>query len=180
MDGKRKVERLIRDRMLKKNAKQQKLDELRSNCESIEREITLDQVAIQSYQEALQHFPDTQHESESGRKRPKRLRQGSEIAHVENIIREAGHPMTISDILQRLNKEVSIKNRNALSRSIGLYVSRGKYFTRTGRNEFGLSETQNDESCESNPVSDVNDAPETRENAFSELHQYRTQRVINE
>lgn len=68
------------------------------------------------------------------------LRAGSAAAEAREIILRAGHALHISDILMAMGRELTRKNRSALSGSISAYVRRGQFFTRPEPNTFGLVE----------------------------------------
>ena len=71
------------------------------------------------------------------------LRPNSVLAKTRDIIREAGKPIHISVILEKLGKPVTKDSRSSLSGSIGWYVRRNEIFTRPLPNTFGLIEFAN-------------------------------------
>jgi hypothetical protein len=68
------------------------------------------------------------------------LRVNSDLAKARDAIREAGKPLHITDILQKLGKPVTRETRSSVSGSIGWYVRRNEIFTRPAPNTFGLLE----------------------------------------
>jgi hypothetical protein len=68
------------------------------------------------------------------------LRPGTSLAKVRDIIKEIGVPMHINDILTRLGKTIDKQNRVSLVGTLGSYSRKGRVFSRTAPNTFGLLE----------------------------------------
>jgi hypothetical protein len=68
------------------------------------------------------------------------LRPGSDIARSETIIRTAGRPLHITDILKALGKPPDKRNKESLSSSLYSYAKKGQVFAKFGPNIFGLAE----------------------------------------
>lgn len=68
------------------------------------------------------------------------LRPGTALAKVRDIIKESGAPMHVNDILVSLGSPVDVKHRVSLVGTLGSYSRKGKVFTRTAPNTFGLIE----------------------------------------
>lgn len=68
------------------------------------------------------------------------LRPDSTLAKVRDVIRAAGQPLPIADILKSVNKPADKKNRVSLTGTLSSYVRQGKVFTKTAPNTFGLIE----------------------------------------
>lgn len=66
------------------------------------------------------------------------LRPGSALAKAEEILRKAGKPLHISEILKALNEKPD--KRVSLSGSLSAYVRNEQIFTRPAPNTFGLRE----------------------------------------
>jgi hypothetical protein len=79
------------------------------------------------------------------------LRPTSDLAKARDIIREAGKPMHVTDILKGLGKEVTRDSRASLASSIGAYVRRNEIFTRPVPNTFGLVEFNGSEEVSEPP-----------------------------
>jgi hypothetical protein len=82
------------------------------------------------------------------------LRPGTSLARVREIIKESGKPMHINDILAQLGKTVDNQNRVSLVGTLGSYSRKGRVFSRTAPNTFGLIEL-------GQQVSTEDDLPET-------------------
>ena len=70
----------------------------------------------------------------------KELRQGTAVANARDLIKSAGRPLHITDILKGLGKPVDTKNKLSLSGSLAGYVRDNQIFTRPAPNTFGLRE----------------------------------------
>jgi hypothetical protein len=68
------------------------------------------------------------------------LRPGTTLHKVAEILREAGKPLHISEILPKLGKEVNRKTRATLTGSLGTYIRNKVIFDRPAPNTFGLIE----------------------------------------
>jgi hypothetical protein len=68
------------------------------------------------------------------------LRANTDLARARDIIREAGAPLHVADILKKLNREITKDSKASLAGSIGWYVRRDEIFTRPSPNTFGLRE----------------------------------------
>lgn len=66
------------------------------------------------------------------------LRPGSALAKAQDILRNAGKPLHITEILKALNEKPD--KRVSLSGSLSAYVRNGQIFTRPAPNTFGLLE----------------------------------------
>jgi len=76
------------------------------------------------------------------------LRPGTSLARVRDIIKEGGKPMHINDILAQLGKTVDNQNKVSLVGTLGSYSRKGRVFSRTAPNTFGLIELGQKESTE--------------------------------
>jgi len=68
------------------------------------------------------------------------LRPGSALAKARDVIRKAGKPMHINDILVGVGKAVDKKNKVSLAGSLGNYARKQEIFSKTAPNTFGLKE----------------------------------------
>ena len=69
-----------------------------------------------------------------------KLRPGTSLAKVREIIRNARNPMHINELLSALGKDVDNQNRVSLVGTLGSYARKGRIFSRTAPNTFGLIE----------------------------------------
>jgi hypothetical protein len=68
------------------------------------------------------------------------LREGSELAKVRDTLRKEGKPLHIDELLKRMGKEVNRNTKGGLAGSVGDYAKKGRIFTKTAPNTFGLIE----------------------------------------
>lgn len=71
------------------------------------------------------------------------LRPGTAVANARDLIKSAGHPLHVTEILKGLGKPVDSKNKLSLSGSLAGYVRDGQIFNRPAPNTFGLLEFDN-------------------------------------
>jgi hypothetical protein len=80
------------------------------------------------------------------------LRQGSEMYRVYEVLKAAGRPLQILEILSAIGKDKS--QRASLTGALGHYVRKGEIFTRPDPNVFGLKEFEQEEGSVSDEVSE--------------------------
>jgi len=68
------------------------------------------------------------------------LRPGTALAKTRDILKSAGKPLHISELLKLQGRPIDKKNRVSLIGTLAGYVRAGKIFTRTAPNTFGLME----------------------------------------
>lgn len=68
------------------------------------------------------------------------LKEGSDLAKVRDVLKAAGHPLHIKEIMHKMGIPFSAKTRASLVGSIGQYARKGRVFVRAGKNIFGLLE----------------------------------------
>jgi len=68
------------------------------------------------------------------------LRPNSAVAKAYEVLKLAGTPLHLTDLLRAINKEPSRANQGALNSSLSTYVRKGEIFTRTAPNTYGLRE----------------------------------------
>jgi hypothetical protein len=123
MSERRKVEERIR-------RKEQEIQHL-------EAQVREAKVYIQALQDVLKIFPK---DSGGGASAAAELRAGSAVAQAREVILLESNPLHITDILQRLGRNVTKGARVSLASSLAAYVRKGEIFTRTAPNTFGLIE----------------------------------------
>ncbi|MDQ3563212.1 MAG: winged helix-turn-helix domain-containing protein [Pseudomonadota bacterium] len=70
------------------------------------------------------------------------LRPGSAMSKARDAIKQAGHPLHISEIVSAIGKENSKKSRLSVAGSLAGYVRKGLIFIRPAPNTFGLIDTE--------------------------------------
>jgi hypothetical protein len=68
------------------------------------------------------------------------LREGSALAKTRDVLRTAGTPLPIADLLKALGKPQDKEHRTSLAGTLSGYARDGKVFTKTAPNTFGLLE----------------------------------------
>jgi hypothetical protein len=68
------------------------------------------------------------------------LREGSTLAKTRDLLRHSGTPLPIGEILKLLGKPQDKKHRISLAGTLSGYARRGRVFTKTAPNTFGLVE----------------------------------------
>lgn len=68
------------------------------------------------------------------------LRPDSALAKARDVIRASGKPMPIGDILKAIGANQDKKHRVSLAGTLSGYAKRGRIFTKTAPNTFGLLE----------------------------------------
>jgi hypothetical protein len=66
------------------------------------------------------------------------LRHGSNIAKARDVLKAAGKPLHITEILKAMGQSSDKKHRLALAGSIAAYARKGMVFTKPAPNTFGL------------------------------------------
>jgi len=89
---------------------------------------------LQAIQDSLRVLPK---EPTDGGSEPE-LRSGTLLFQAKEVLRTAGKPMHINEILKKMNKPVDKNNRISLSGSMAAYVRKGVIFKKTGPNVFSL------------------------------------------
>jgi len=68
------------------------------------------------------------------------LREGSTLAKTRDLLRHSGVPIPIGEILKLLGKPQDKKHRVSLAGTLSGYARKGRIFTKTAPNTFGLVE----------------------------------------
>lgn len=133
------------ERDIERRIKQKKEEALR-----LREELFKAEAYIEAMQESLRLIKKTSNAEDGIGIRP-----GSMIHKAQMVMRQAGKPLYVDDLLNRMGREVTKKNRMSLSGSLGTYVRNRQVFTRPAPNTFGLIEFE-----DLKLVSDQDDLPE--------------------
>ncbi len=115
---------------------QKEIEKKQEEVRGLEGQILECNAYIQACQDTLKMIPKDQEPSST----EVTLRHGSLVAKARDVIRSAGKPLHVGEILAAMGKPEGKKNRLGLSGSLSAYVRDGKIFTRPGPNVFGLIE----------------------------------------
>jgi hypothetical protein len=111
---------------------QKLLDRKQQEINDLEIQVEKAKAYVQALQDSMKFLP-----KENGQTQVL-LRPGSALAKAQGILRKAGKPLHISEILKALNEKPD--KRVSLSGSLSAYVRNGQIFTRPAPNTFGLIE----------------------------------------
>jgi len=128
---------------------QKLIDRKQQEINELEMQIEKAKAYMQALQDSMKFLP-----KENGQMQVV-LRPGSALAKAQEIIRKAGKPLHISELLRALNEKPD--KRVSLSGSLSAYVRNNQIFTRPAPNTFGLKE-----------MNEVTDIPEEIPEDFGE------------
>ncbi|HEV7217463.1 MAG: hypothetical protein ACHP8A_06885 [Terriglobales bacterium] len=100
---------------------------------------------IQALQDSMKLLPRN---VEGGTDPEQSLREGSTLAKTRDLLRHSGTPLPISEILKLLGKPQDKKHRISLAGTLSGYARKGRVFTKTAPNTFGLIEFGQSEQTE--------------------------------
>ena len=95
---------------------------------------------LQGLRDTLKYLP-----KEDATEVQAQLRAGTDLARAHDILRTEGQPLHVMELLKRLGREPTNKNRVSLSGSIGFYVRKNQFFTRPAPNTFAAIEQAEDQ-----------------------------------
>jgi len=118
---------------------QKRIERKQQEILELEMQIREAKAYIQALQETVKMLP-----KDSEQLNPDQvLRPGSGVAKARDVIKAAGKPLHISEILKALNLPVDKKHRVSLGGSLSGYARRDEIFIRPLPNTFGLIEFKN-------------------------------------
>lgn len=128
---------------------EKKIEAQEKEIDNLKAEIQRKESFLSGLKEALKLLPREDSEVSS-----QELRPGSDLAKASELLKQAGHPLHISEILKGLGKEVNKNTRASLSGSMGTYARKREIFVKSGPNTFGLVEHRRKEPRGSEPPDD--------------------------
>jgi predicted RNase H-like nuclease (RuvC/YqgF family) len=121
---------------------ERKIKQKEEEVQRLREELVKAEAFIEAWQESLRLIKkDSNTENGNG------IRPGSMIHKAQTILRQEGKPLYVGELLKRMGREVTKRNRMSLSGSLGSYVRNKQVFTRPAPNTFGLMEFGNSESA---------------------------------
>lgn len=114
---------------------QKMLDRKQQEIRELELQLEKAKAYIQALQDTMRFFPKS-----NGQASDAALRPGTTLAKARDILKAAGKPMYINDLLKALNQPTDKKHKLSLSGSLSSYVRNSQIFTRPAPNTFGLVE----------------------------------------
>jgi hypothetical protein len=115
---------------------QKLIDKKVQEIRDLELKVKEAQAYVQALQDSMKFLPRN---GDSGPAEHS-LRAGSQLAKARDLIKAAGTPLPIADILKGLNKPQDKKHRVSLGSTLAGYARQGRIFTKTAPNTFGLVE----------------------------------------
>lgn len=108
----------------------------RKEQEIIEIELQLEKAKtyVQAIQDSMRLLPKDSSEPDM----EQMLRPGTALARSREVLKSAGRPMHITEILKAINQPLDKNHKISLSGSLSAYVRNGQIFTRPAPNTFGL------------------------------------------
>jgi hypothetical protein len=111
---------------------QKLIDRKQQEINDLEMQIEKARAYMQALQDSMKFLP-----KENGQMQIV-LRPGTALAKTQEILRKAGKPLHITELLKALNEKPD--KRVSLSGSLSAYVRNNQIFTRPAPNTFGLKE----------------------------------------
>lgn len=127
---------------------QRLIDRKQQEIQELELQIEKAKTYMQAIQDSMRFLPKDNGQADAS------LRPGTALARVRDVLRSAGKPMHITDILRALELPIDKKQRLSLSGSLSSYVRNGQIFTRPAPNTFALKETDRGTSEQSAEIYD--------------------------
>lgn len=118
-----------------RNKIQDKIKKKEEEIQEYETKILEANAYIQALRESLKLLPKEEAETISPEKL---LRPGSMASKTYELLKKAGKPMHINEILVGIGMTTEKKNRVSLSGTLGLYARKNEIFTRVAPNTFSL------------------------------------------
>lgn len=117
---------------------QKLIDRKQQEIDALEIQLREAKAYVQALQDSMKLLPretngitqDTEHT----------LRPGSTLAKTRDVLKSAGKPMPIGEILKALGRPQDTKHRVSLAGTLAGYAKKGRIFTKTAPNTFGLIE----------------------------------------
>jgi hypothetical protein len=128
---------------------QRLLDRKQQEIRNLELQLEKAKTYVEALQDSMRLLP------KDGTSEVATLRPDTTLAKTRDLLRKAGVPMHISEILKALGAGTDSKQTLSLGGSLAGYVRKGKIFTRPAPNTFGLIEMN--EKADSKAEEDIPD-----------------------
>lgn len=114
--------------------KEREIDALRLQLAQLQLQLAQAEAYLQAVQDSIRVLPREQEE----RLDANVLREGTAIAQARDVLKAAGRPLHILEILKRMGRAPDKQGRVSLSGSLAAYVRRNQVFRKAGPNTFTL------------------------------------------
>jgi len=121
---------------------QKLLDRKLQEIRDLEVQLEKARAYMQAIQDSMRLLPKENGNSDMA------LRPGTALARTRDVLRSAGKPMHITEILKALGRATDKSHRISLSGSLSSYVRNSQVFTRPAPNTFGLVEMSRNSNTE--------------------------------
>jgi HB1, ASXL, restriction endonuclease HTH domain len=142
------------DNMRIREQYQKLIDRKQQEIFDLELQIEKAKAYLQALQDTMKFIPKDEGQENAS------LRPGTALAQARDVLRKAGHPMHVTDILKALNKPTDKKHRVSLSGNLSSHFRSGRIFTRPAPNTFGLIEANKVAADEASEKEEDFDIPE--------------------
>ncbi|MFZ0732211.1 MAG: hypothetical protein WAM79_07805 [Candidatus Sulfotelmatobacter sp.] len=116
---------------------QKLIDKKQQEIKALEIQVREANAYIQALQDSMKLLP---RDPETNSNFEHVLREGSTLAKTRDLLLKSGIPLPISEILKLLGKPQDTKHRISLAGTLSGYARKGRVFTKTAPNTFGLIE----------------------------------------
>lgn len=117
---------------------QKLIDKKQQEIDGLEMQLRETKAYVQALQDSMKLLPrETNGITEDAEHT---LRPGSTLAKTRDVLKSAGKPLPIGDILKALGRPQDAKHRVSLAGTLSGYAKKGRTFTKTAPNTFGLLE----------------------------------------
>jgi len=117
-----------------KNELQKKIDKKTTEINELENKLLEAKAYLQGLYDSLKLLPKENVSPADD------LRQGSDMAKARKAILKMGKPLHIVEILKEIGKDANKSNKLSLAGSLSACVRKGRVFTKSAPNTFGLIE----------------------------------------
>jgi 5-formyltetrahydrofolate cyclo-ligase len=111
------------------------IEKKRVEITDAEKAISAAEAYIQAMLDAIKKLP----KEDPGANPP--VRPGSDVEKVRDAILQAGKPLHLSEIISALGRTDDAETKAKIAGLLGWYTSKGKVFTKTAPNTYGLVES---------------------------------------
>jgi hypothetical protein len=117
---------------------QKMIDKKQQEIRGLEMQLREAGAYIQALQDSMKLLP--RDAVEGAAESEHTLREGSTLAKTRDLLKHSGAPMPINEILKLLGQPLDKKHRISLAGTLSGYAKKGRVFTKTAPNTFGLVE----------------------------------------
>jgi hypothetical protein len=117
---------------------QKLIDKKQQEVRALELQVREYHIYIQALQDSMKMLPKENADVQASTEHT--LRPGSTLAKARDLLKATGSPMPIIEILKGIGQPQDNKHRVSLAGTLSGYAKKGRIFTKTAPNTFGLLE----------------------------------------